>query len=109
MPRYGAIGAAIAFLLSFATQAALGWWFARRVYPVPYEGQRLLRLVLAGAVATLAATRFIPEMHPVAGLLLRGGVVVAIYAGLLWATGFFRPTELRFLREMSLRLRQRAA
>jgi len=109
MPRYGAIGAATAFLLSFATQAALGWWFARRVYPVPYEGQRVLRLILAGGVATLAAVRFIPELPPVASLLVRGAAVVAIYAGLLWATGFFRPTELRFLREMTLRLRRRGA
>jgi len=66
-------------------------------------------LILAGGVATLAAVRFIPELPPVASLLVRGTAVVAIYAGLLWATGFFRPTELRFLREMTLRLRRRPA
>ena len=33
MPRYGITGAAIAFLLSYATQAAVAFVLARRVYP----------------------------------------------------------------------------
>ena len=106
MPRYGAIGAAIAFLLSFVTQAAVAFAFSRAFYPIGYESGRILRIVVAGIAAVIVA-RSLPSMSPVAGLLARGTATVVVYVGILWTTGFLRPTERAFLREVAGRLRSR--
>jgi len=105
MPRFGAVGAGAAFLLSFAVQAAVALGFARRHYPIPYEWARLLRIVGAGAVAAAVATWAIPPLPALAGLAARGVATVGIYFGLLWMTGFLRATERAFLREMAGRVR----
>jgi O-antigen/teichoic acid export membrane protein len=111
MPRYGAGGAALAFLLAYLTQAALALVFARRVYPVPYERGRIARVVIAGVAAAVAA-RFvragISGLSPLPGIVLSALVTVSVYGGLLWATGFLRATERAFLRETVARFRRRA-
>jgi hypothetical protein len=48
-------------------------------------------------------------MPPIAGLLARATTTVGVYAALLWLSGFFRPTERAFLRELIGRLRRRPA
>ena len=95
-------------LLAYATQAVMACTLAQRLYPVRYEGGRLLRVVLAGVGATVAA-RALPAMPPLAGFLARGTTTVLAYAGLLWMTGFFRATERAFLREMIGRARRRSS
>lgn len=92
MPRFGATGAAVAFLLSYVTLAGLAGWFAQRHYPVSYEWGRVIRLVVAGAVAAGAALA-LPEMPSLAGVLVRGTATVAVFGALLWAGGFLRPSE----------------
>ena len=107
MPRFGALGAAWAFLLSFLVQASLGFFFARRLYPIPYEYGRLARVIAAGVVAAAVPVWTMPEMTPLVGVMARGSLTVAVFAGLLWLSGFFRPTERAFLRETLARLRSR--
>jgi len=51
----------------------------------------------------------VPALPPLAGLLVRGTLTVAIFAALLAATGFFRHSEVAFLREMRVRLSRRRA
>jgi O-antigen/teichoic acid export membrane protein len=99
MPAHGVEGAAVAFMLSFAAQAVVAASLSQRVYPIPYETSRLLRLVAAGAIAAVAGVWAVPTLSPLTALLVRGGVVVAVYAALLWATGFMRPTERAFMKE----------
>ncbi|MCR4375816.1 MAG: polysaccharide biosynthesis C-terminal domain-containing protein, partial [Acidobacteria bacterium] len=103
MPRYGALGAAIAFLLSYVTLAATAAAFAGRHYPMRYETGRITRLLVAGTLASLAGI-WLPAMHPLAGLLTRGLVVVAVFVGLLGVSGFLRQTELAVLRQQTARL-----
>ena len=71
-----------------------------------YERGRLARIVVAGVAATLAALSFGAFTHPFVGFLVRGTTTVVVYAGLLWATGFFRATERAFIGEMARRLRR---
>jgi len=44
IPRYGALGAAWVTCISFAVMASVAFTVNRRIYPVPYEWTRLLRL-----------------------------------------------------------------
>ena len=114
IPRYGIVGAAWANGGGYAVQAVLGYMFSQRFYRIEYEWGRLARVVGCAVAACLGA-RLLPSVH-VAGIsarsalaalpdvLLRGAAVVAIYAALLTATGFFNADELGYLR----RLRRRA-
>lgn len=106
MPRYGALGAAIAFLLSYVTLAATAAAFASRHYPIQYETGRITRLLVAGTLASLAGA-WLPAMHPLAGIATRGVVVVGVFVGLLGVSGFLRQTELAVLRQQTSRLFRR--
>ena len=108
MPRLGAVGAAWAFLLSFVTQAGIGFVLARRFYPIPYEWGRLSRVVGAGVVAAIVPIWLVGDVRPLAGVLARGSLTVLVYSALLWSTGFLRASERAFLREMRSRVRRRS-
>lgn len=103
MPRFGATGAAVAFLLSYVTLAATAGVFAQRHYEVRYEAARLIRVVGAAVLALLAGV-MLPAMPPAAGLLARGACVVLVFTGLLLFTGFLRPTERALLAPLARRL-----
>ena len=104
MPLLGVTGAAIALLLAYLTQTVVAYVFARRVYPIHYEWLRLARVVAAGVVAALVA-QALPSMPALAGLIARSGATVAVFAGMLWISGFMRATERAFLREKWRRLK----
>jgi hypothetical protein len=104
MTTYG-----VAVLVSYLTQLVVAFVFAQRQYPIEYEVGRLIRLVVAGVAAALAALWLVPALPPVAGLIARGVTCIAVYGMLLWITGFFRATEIAFLREIIARFRRRSA
>jgi O-antigen/teichoic acid export membrane protein len=60
IPRLGMIGAAWATVASYAVMAAIGVWLSQRLYPLPFETGRLVR-VAAGAVAVYALSLLAPE------------------------------------------------
>lgn len=102
IPRYGMIGAAWANAAAYALQAGLAFTFSQRFYPVHYEYGRITRAVGASAIAFLAAMA-VPQLPALAGLLLRGTVVLVVFAGLLWIVGFFEREELVVLKRLRTR------
>jgi O-antigen/teichoic acid export membrane protein len=106
MPSHGAVGAAVAFFLSYLTLAAVAFVFSRRLYPIAYETGRIARVVAAGVVSVLAARWLVPAMPPAWGLVAHGAVTVAVFVGLLAATGFLRATERAFIHEAIARARR---
>jgi O-antigen/teichoic acid export membrane protein len=99
IPRYGIIGAAYANGIAYALQAAIAFAFSRRAYPIEYESGRLAKIAVAASIAYLVA-RALPDMHPMAGLFLRGTTVVAIMAAGLWLGGFLKADELAVLQRI---------
>jgi len=106
IPRFGVVGAAVSVVLAYSTQAVIAFTMAQRLYPIAYEWGRLARIVVAGVAAAFAGL-LLPSLRPIVGLLARGTLSVVVYAALLWSTGFFRPTERAFMREMIARVRSR--
>lgn len=109
MPRWGIEGAALAFLLSTATQTAVSFVFARRFYPISYEIGRITRILAAGVMAALAGLWLVPDWAPIVRLAVRAIVTTGVFAALLGATGFFRKTERAFAAEMIANFRRRRA
>jgi O-antigen/teichoic acid export membrane protein len=103
IPRFGIIGAAWANAAGYAVQAAVAYVWSQRFYPIEYESGRLARVCAAAAIA-YGAARVFPSAGPLTGVLLRGGVVVAVMGTLLAVTGFFRPDELQVLQSIRRRV-----
>jgi O-antigen/teichoic acid export membrane protein len=105
IPRYHAMGAAWATVLSFLVVASLAFFFSQKVYPIPYRLPKLCMPVVIGAAFYLASgwirvpslwlsacfkLALIPPLYLVAlhllGFFDRGEVDQAkIFVGGLWA------------------------
>jgi O-antigen/teichoic acid export membrane protein len=110
IPHFGIVGAGWANAAAYGVQAALGFIFSQRFYPIAYEWGRLARIAIFSLAACTAA-RLLPSMRasgpaarswsaPIPDILLKGGVVIGVYLGLLAASGFFNARELAVLRAL---------
>lgn len=108
IPRYGILGAAWANTCSYATLALATAGFSWRVYPIPYEWNRLLRIGIAGGVGYVVAVSSVPSgIDPLARIGASGTLMVAVYGLVLYFSGFFHAGELKRLREVRERALQR--
>jgi hypothetical protein len=104
------VGAAWANAMAYGTLAAVTGAFSWRVYPIPYEWGRLLRIAAAAGVAYWVGSRLVPaSVAPLTAVPLRGALTAAAYASLLFVTGFFHAGELRFLEDIRRRAFPRQA
>src|SRR6476646_1022348 len=95
VPSLGIVGAALALVASYLVVLGLMYAFTQRLFPVPYEWGRLLRVVLAVAAIVGLAELAVPT-EGADGLLLRA-ILLAAYPLTLWATGFFSAEERRWI------------
>jgi O-antigen/teichoic acid export membrane protein len=96
IPLYGLMGAAIATLISYALQAGILALIERRVYPVPYERDRLVKIVLS-AVCVYGASMLLPSgAWGIAGRFALSGIFVL----LLHLLRFFKPGELQAVADL---------
>ena len=104
IPRYGFMGAAWANTAAYGTLALVTVSFSLRSYPIAYEWTRLLKLAVAGIAAYVVTGALVPlTLKPLLGLVVKGGLTVAVYAGVLLVTGFFHAGEFRVLNDMRRR------
>ena len=104
IPGFGMLGAAWANALSYSVLLIVATGFSQRFYRIGYEWGRLARIVGAGVIAYLVPIAVVSEtLAPWEGLLLKGGLVIAIFPAVLYLTGFLRPSELKQLRRARLR------
>ncbi|HEX7085696.1 MAG TPA: lipopolysaccharide biosynthesis protein [Vicinamibacterales bacterium] len=104
VPRHGAMGAAWANAIANAALAGITVVFSWHVYPIRYEWGRLVRIGAAGIAAYGAGAWLAPATGPLAGVFVRSALATGAYGALLLVTGFFKPGEIRMLRD----LRERA-
>jgi O-antigen/teichoic acid export membrane protein len=95
VPRLEIVGAALALIASYLVVLGLMYVFTQRLFPVPYEWGRLLRVV-ATVAAIVALGELLVPTEGADGLLLRAALL-AVYPLALWATGFFSEEERRWL------------
>lgn len=95
VPPLGIVGAGLALVASYLVVLGLMYAFTQRLFPVPYEWGRLLRVVLTVAAIVGLAELLVPT-EGAAGFLLRAALLAA-YPLALWATGFFSDEERRWL------------
>jgi O-antigen/teichoic acid export membrane protein len=95
VPPFGIVGAGIALVASYLVVLAMMYGFTQRLFPVPYEWARLVRVVLDATALVVAGELLLPTSGA-AGLLGRT-VLWLSYPLALLATGFFTSGERRWL------------
>jgi O-antigen/teichoic acid export membrane protein len=95
VPPLGIVGAGIALVASYLVVLALMYVFTQRLFPVPYEWGRLIR-VLAVSAALVGLGEALLPTDGFTGLALRVLLWLAYPVALL-ATGFFTSSERRWL------------
>jgi O-antigen/teichoic acid export membrane protein len=91
VPPLGIAGAGLALVGSYIVVLGLMYVFTQRLFPVPYEWGRLLRVVLTVAAIVGLAELLVPTSGA-AGLLIRAALFAA-YPLALFASGFFSDEE----------------
>ena len=91
VPPLGIVGAGLALVASYLVVLGLMYAFTQRLFPVPYEWGRLLRIVLIVAAIVGLAELLVPTSGA-GGLLIRA-VLFAAYPLALFASGFFSDEE----------------
>jgi O-antigen/teichoic acid export membrane protein len=96
IPRVGILGAAWATVLSYAVMAGLGVWLSFRLYPIPFEISRLLRI--AGAAGLTYSLSWLSPENLWAAMVVKSLWLLA-FPALLWMSGALRPAEREWLLE----------
>jgi O-antigen/teichoic acid export membrane protein len=95
VPPLGIVGAGLALVASYLVVLGLMYVFTQRLFPVPYEWGRLLRVVATVTILVGLAELLVPTSGAL-GLLIRV-LLFAAYPLALHASGFFTPGERRWL------------
>jgi len=100
IPRLGMMGAAWATVLGYAVMAVLGYLFAHRHYPIPFEWKRIGVIALAGSLAyAVSGAAGEPSLLSV---LIKVGAL-AIYPAALLLLGFFHKNEIERVKALMAR------
>lgn len=95
VPALGIAGAGLALVVSYLVVLGLMYVFTQRLFPVPYQWGRLLRVVTTVAILVGVGELLVPTSGAL-GLLIRAALFAA-YPLALFATGFFTAGERRWL------------
>jgi O-antigen/teichoic acid export membrane protein len=85
LPRIGLLGAALATTVSFAAMVAINGFQSLRILPFKIEWIALVRYLVIGLGASWVASRISVESL-IVDAVLKGMVILALYAGTLWVT-----------------------
>lgn len=95
VPALGISGAGLALVISYLVVLGMMYAFTQRLFPVPYEWGRLLRVVATATVLVGVGELLVPTSGAL-GLLIRIALFAA-YPLALFATGFFTAGERHWL------------
>jgi len=93
IPSLGINGAAIATLLGYASMALLLYFENQRLYPTPYQWNKVM--VTVSISLGILAIYFL--WHP--GVWIRI-LLIALYVGLHFTFGFIKPEEMKYLKAL---------
>ncbi len=95
VPVWGIVGAAVSLVISYSIVLVLMYVFTQRLFPVPYEWLRLLKVVGASAVLIAIGEVLVPN-DGFAALAIRI-LLTAVLPAVMVLIGFFTPSEKKWL------------
>jgi len=96
VPIWGIVGAGVSLIVSYAVVLVLMYFFTQRLFPVPYEWVRLLKVIGSAAAMIAIGLVFVPN-EGFAALAIRLLLIAAVPVAMV-ATGFFSRTEWQYVK-----------
>ena len=93
IPPYGMLGAAVASFSSYLLMDLLAYLINLRIYPIPYEGVRILKIIIVTILLFFVLNQI--QISSWKGELLYKLSILPLFPLLLWVSGFFTSNELR--------------
>ena len=103
VPRFLAMGAAVAAVIAFSVRWGLTYWFSQRLWHVQYDWRPVLRLATI-AILVVVAGALVPQANLVSSVALHTALL-ALYLILLWISPILTPVEKGAVRTFLKRLR----
>jgi len=100
VPLGGALGAALATLVTFLALAGATVVAAQRAFPIPFEHARLVKIACAAGIVYLAVLRW-PATHEWSMLAAYLTTALLAFPIVLSLSGFLRPHERQALRRLA--------
>jgi len=123
IPPFGIWGAALATLACMTNKFVFTAWISQKIFPIPWELKRAVRIILAGLLAYLLShlIRY-PEVYKtyvlnyeiykgalrILGLrfmIYHMAVAVGVYLSIISLPGFFQASEIGFLKEKAKKIK----
>lgn len=98
VPAWGIVGAGVALIASYLVVIALIYLVSRRIFPIPWQWDRLAVVVGSAAVVIAAGDVLLPT-DGIVGFLTRAALF-ALYPVILWFGGAITPSERRQVRDL---------
>jgi len=96
VPIWGIVGAGVSLIVSYTVVLVLMYVFTQRLFPVPYEWVRLLKVIGSAAAMIAIGLLFVPN-EGLGALALRLLLIAAVPLAMI-ATGFFSRTEWEYVK-----------
>jgi O-antigen/teichoic acid export membrane protein len=93
IPAYGMLGAALASFFSYLLMDLLAYLINIRIYPVPYEGIRILKIIIITVLIFLIFNQI--RLTSWKMELFYKLLILSLFPLLLWILGFFTSNELK--------------
>ena len=103
VPRFGMMAAAVNAVIGYAALAAGAYFLARRVYPIPYEYSRWLRVIIV-AVGSAFLALVVFSTQPALISIVGKSLLALAWPLLLYIVGFWTSQELAFAQQTALRV-----
>ncbi len=96
IPIFGYTGAAWATFIAYLFSAAILYYYSLSIYPIRYEWNRIVTIVISAAIVFLI-NHFILLENVIFEILIKVGLIL-IYFIILFLFGFFNPDELKIIK-----------
>lgn len=96
VPVWGIVGAGVSLIVSYAVVLVLMYFLTQRLFPVPYEWVRLLKVIASAGAMIAIGLIFVPN-EGFGALAIRLLLIAAVPAAMV-ATGFFSRTEWQYVK-----------
>jgi O-antigen/teichoic acid export membrane protein len=105
IPLWGIMGAAAATLAAYAVMAGVLYLVVRKIYPVPYEWARIIKIGVAAAIAFSLYWYVTPRIPGFIWKL----ALLCLFIALMYFMKFFVPSEVKILTQLFSRQPQSPA
>lgn len=96
VPTLGIVGAGVSLIISYGVVLVLMYAFTQRLFPVPYEWLRLVKVTGSAAAMITIGLVFVPD-DGFGALAIRLLLIAAVPVAMV-ATGFFSRTEWEYVK-----------